>query len=158
MPDSDINGLDIMPPRRSLAEHCSRAFSLQVAIHQIISPSAHGWTVMLFILRAGLLAFVFSCIHSYNRIVTLAAPVSITSDNVGSYGKMVPLSQRPFANPDIVHLSGRSGYLVARRDLGFDTSHSRPQVVVRRSIFTEIGNGIKSASLVYTSTLIQFVC
>jgi hypothetical protein len=130
---------------------------------------------MLFILRAGLLAFVLSCIHSYIHIVTFAAPVAITSDNFG-YSKTGSLSQRSvvtpdksFANPDIVHLSGRSGYLVAQPSLGIDTSHSpivrsswkhvmpgasemllqtqekpRLQVLVRRtSIFTKIKDGFK---------------
>jgi hypothetical protein len=78
----------------------------------------------LFILQASLLAFVLSCIHSYTHIVALTAPVFIASDNLGSYIKIAPLSQQSFANPDIVHLSGRSGYLIARRNLGVVTSHS----------------------------------
>jgi hypothetical protein len=137
---------------------------------------------MLFILRAGLLAFILSCIHSYIQIVAFAAPVSITSDNFvasGSYSKIVPLSQRSvvtpdksFANADVVQLGGRSGYLVARRNLGIDTSHSpivrssekriilepqntlqtqdepRSQVLVRRNIFDKIRDGFKSCQWV----------
>jgi hypothetical protein len=132
---------------------------------------------MLFILRAGFLAFVLSCIHSYIHIVTFAAPVSITYDNFvasGSYSKIVHLSQRSiitpdksFANADVVQLGERSGYLVAWRNLGIDTSHSpivkssekrvilepqnalqtqepRPQVLVRRKISTNIKGGLKS--------------
>jgi hypothetical protein len=91
---------------------------------------------MLIILRAGLLAFFLSCIHSYLLLATCAAPVSITPDAFvasDAYHKTIDISKRSLITPDnsfenreAVQLDagGRSGSLVSCRDPSTVTCYS----------------------------------